>query len=358
MDERKRIALGMSGGVDSSTSATILQRDGYEVIGVTCLFNAGAAADGAIRDAAAVCEQLGIRHVVRDCTADFACQVVEPFVDGYARGFTPIPCVHCNATCKMPALLAAADDLDCTKVATGHYARIARLQDSGRYVVKRALDFGKDQSYMLALLTQEQLARFVTPLGGTTKTAVRIEAHDLNLSVADRPESQDVCFIEGDYREFLAAHGVNPQPGAIVDGAGRRLGTHTGLFNYTIGQRKGIGIAADEPYYVIAKRPEENELVVGFQDETTIEGVLVEQANWQAFEHLDAPLECSVKLRYRATAAPCIVEPTEKGARVHLISPQPTTAPGQCAVFSLGDTVLGGATIVKTVSSVKGDDRR
>ena len=260
-------------------------------------------------------------------------------------------CVGCNACCKLPSLLAAADELGCESVATGHYARIAQLADNGRYVVKCALDARKDQSYMLALLSQEQLARLVLPLGGTTKAEVRVLAADLGLPVAEKPESQDVCFIEGDYRAFLRARGVDDRPGAIVDCAGAVLGRHDGLANYTVGQRKGIGVAAPEPYYVVAKRPETSELVVGFADEARISSVLTGPVRWQALACLDGPRAASVKLRYRSRAVPCIIEPEPEGrVRAVLREPQPTTAPGQFAVFSVGDTVLGGGMIEEVAS--------
>ena len=346
----RRVALGMSGGVDSAVSAALLMRAGYEVVGVTCRFTDDAAADRAAGDAAAVCARLGLRHVERDCAALFENAVVQPFVDAYAAGLTPSPCVGCNACCKLPSLLAAADELGCESVATGHYARIAQLADNGRYVVKCALDAHKDQSYMLALLSQEQLARLVLPLGGTTKAEVRVLAADLGLPVAEKPESQDVCFIEGDYRAFLRARGVADRPGAIVDCAGAVLGRHGGLANYTVGQRKGIGVAAPEPYYVVEKRVETRELVVGFADETLIGSVVVGDMNWQAFESLGESYGAMVKLRYRSRPCACIIEP-EDDQRVSLAlrSPQPTTAPGQYAVLYDGDTVLGGGMIEEVV---------
>ncbi len=354
--QRGRIALGMSGGVDSSTSAAILQREGYEVVGVTCRFVDGPSTETAIADARSCCDLMGIQHVVYDARASFNKNVVAPFVDEYARGLTPIPCVHCNMMCKVPSLLDAARSCGCDSIATGHYARIAHLSDVDRYVVKTALDHSKDQSYMLSLLTQDQLSHLVLPLGGTTKLAVRVEARDIGLPVADKAESQDVCFIQGDYRDFLADHGIVEQPGSIVDEAGNVLGAHTGLSGYTIGQRKGIGVAAPEPLYVIGKCAERNELIVGFVDRTLTDRVDVVDCNWQAFKTLDAPMECSVKLRYRADPAPCLIEPTAQGARVTLKSPQPTTAPGQCGVFSIGDTILGGATISSVHRLAKGDD--
>ncbi|MFR9167446.1 MAG: tRNA 2-thiouridine(34) synthase MnmA [Gordonibacter urolithinfaciens] len=347
----RRVALGMSGGVDSSVSAALLMRAGYEVVGVTCRFTDDAAADRAADDAAAVCARLGLRHVERDCAALFESAVVQPFVDAYAAGLTPSPCVGCNACCKLPSLLDAADELGCDVVATGHYARIAQLADNGRYVVKCALDARKDQSYMLALLSQEQLARLVLPLGGTTKAEVRVLAADLGLPVAEKPESQDVCFIEGDYRAFLRERGVDDPPGAIVDCAGAVLGRHDGLSGFTVGQRKGIGVAAREPYYVVGKRSETGELVVGFADEARIANVLVGPVRWQAFVCLDEPRAASVKLRYRSRAVPCIIEPEPEGrVRAVLREPQPTTAPGQFAVFSVGDTVLGGGMIEEVAS--------
>ena len=352
----KRVALGMSGGVDSSVAAVLLQRAGYEVVGVTCLFHDDEAAR---RDAAAaeeVCRTLGIDHAVADCTAQFQKRVVEPFVKAYAAGLTPSPCVGCNASCKLPALIEVADQLGCGKVATGHYARVARLTASGRFVVKTGLDERKDQSYMLALLTQDQLARLILPLGALTKVDARLIAHDCGLPVADAPESQDVCFIEGDYRDFLKAHGVEDAPGPIVDASGTVLGEHAGLADFTIGQRKGIGVAGPEPYYVIAKRPATRELVVGTADEARIKAVRVGALNWQASDRLDVECEAMVKLRYRSRGVACIIRPEHAdsvrtssagatAAKVELVSPQPTTAPGQFAVFYEGATVLGGGVI-------------
>ena len=341
-----RVALGMSGGVDSAVSAALLLRAGFQVVGVTCRFHDDAGARAAEADAARVCEALGVAHLVHDATALFEQCVVEPFAEAYARGLTPSPCVGCNACCKLPALASVAAELGCDRIATGHYARIAQLSANGRFVVKAALDARKDQSYMLALLSQEQLARLVLPLGGMTKAEVRVMAADLGLSVAEKPESQDVCFIEGDYRDFLRERGAAGEPGDVVDRTGRVLGRHEGLPGYTVGQRKGIGIAAAEPYYVVEKRVAANELVVGFANEARIGAVRVSGMNWQAFEALDGPREAMVKLRYRSRPVACIMEPEgDRRVRVALRAAQPTTAPGQCAVLYEGDTVLGGGMI-------------
>ena len=375
-----RIALGMSGGVDSSVAVELLQRAGYEVIGVTCRFHDDARTAQALADAAVVCERFGIEHVVWDCMEVFEQNVVRPFVGEYAAGRTPSPCVGCNATTKIPALMAAADAYGCEKIATGHYARVARMTASGRYAIMTALDARKDQSYMLCMLTQEQLSRLVLPLGAMTKAEVRIMAAELGLAVAEKAESQDVCFIEGDYRPFLCERGLVDEPGDIVNMEGVAIGQHTGLSNYTVGQRKGIGLAAPEPYYVIAKRIGENQLVVGFAADAKVNEALVGNANWQAiaapfgagspsaavdcsrldFERSEeyAPLEAMVKLRYRSEPAACVIEPVGEGGvaaeegvtaegrvRVRLRSPQAVTAPGQYAVFYQGSTVLGGGVI-------------
>lgn len=341
-----RIALGMSGGVDSAVSAALLMRAGYEVIGVTCRFQDDESFAKARDDAAAVCARLGIQHVEHSCENAFETRVIEPFVSGYAQGLTPSPCVGCNARCKIPALLEVADEQGCDRIATGHYARIVYLEEWGRFSVKTALDARKDQSYMLALLSQEQLARLVLPLGAVTKAEVRVLAADLELPVAEKPESQDNCFVEGDYRDFLRARGVIDAPGNIVDGAGRVLGRHVGLANYTVGQRKGIGIAAEEPYYVVEKRVATGELVVGFAHEALASAVRVKRMNWLAGESLDDSRDALVKLRYRSRAVPCIIESEGSDVvRIALRSPQPTTAPGQYAVLYEGDTVLGGGMI-------------
>ena len=347
---RKRVALGMSGGVDSAVAAVVLLRAGYEVVGVTCGLLGGDADDRAAADARAVCDAIGIEHVVRRSDSAFRREVSAPFVRAYEEGLTPSPCPVCNARVKLPEIAAAADEAGCDRIATGHYARIARLEDSGRFAVLSALDARKDQSYMLALVGQDLLARLVLPLGGLTKTDVRLMAADLGLPVAAKPDSQDICFAPNGYRELLSPDAPALASGAIVDTAGRVIGRHEGLANYTIGQRKGIGVAGPEPYFVIAKRPAENELVVGFADEAQIGGVIVRDVVWQAYEPPREPLHAMVKLRYRSGAVACIIDAeTGNRARVRLASPQPATAPGQVAVFSIGGTVIGGGTIEEVV---------
>ncbi len=347
---RPRVALGMSGGVDSSLAAAVLLGAGYDVVGVTCTFADTPDAEASVSDAARVCAQFGIDHCVRRCECAFEENVVSPFVAQYASGLTPSPCVVCNALVKLPELAAQADALGCDYIATGHYARIARVPneqgDPGRFAVLHALDRAKDQSYMLAMVGQELLSRLLLPLGGLTKTDVRLHAADLGLAVADKPESQDICFAPAGYRQLLEERGVSEEPGPIVDTQGRVIGRHAGLSRYTIGQRKGIGVAGPAPYYVIGKNAQDNELVVGFEDDTLIQSVIVVDPVWQALDGLSSKRHVMVKLRYRSPAVACIIEPlSEMRVRVTLETPQPTTAPGQFAVFSLGDTIYGAGMI-------------
>ncbi len=389
---RGRVALGMSGGVDSSVAVAALAAEGYEVVGVTLVLRDAPDARDAARAAAKVCARLGAEHRVVEAAAAFDAAVVAPFAAAYGAGLTPSPCVGCNAAVKLPLLVAAADEAGCAHVATGHYARVGALAD-GRYAVLAGLDHGKDQSYMLAALTQGQLARLVLPLGGMTKLAVRAAAAEMGLACADAPESQDqsymlaaltqgqlarlvlplggmtklavraaaaemglacadapesqdICFAPAGYRALLAERGVRAEPGPILTRGGREVGRHTGLSDYTVGQRKGIGVAGPEPYYVLEKRPAENALVVGPAAAAVMERAEVGPVNWQAVAGLDAPADAMVKLRYRAPAVPCIIVPrVGGGATVRLREPQPLTAPGQWAVFYQGSTVLGGAVI-------------
>lgn len=384
-----RVALGMSGGVDSAVAAVLLQRAGYEVMGVTCRFMDGEGAVAAEADAAAVCAKLGIPHTVHDCTCAFERLVVAPFTADYAAGLTPSPCVGCNAHVKLPELAAAADALGCEYIATGHYARVVKQTDAreegvaassaaagtlqysvpqsedclskrpssfrayGRYAIATAADDRKDQSYMLATVGQDLLARLVLPLGELTKSQVREIAAELGLPVASKSDSMDICFAADGYRALLDERGYACEPGEIVNSAGQVIGTHQGLWNYTIGQRKGIGLAAPEPYYVIGKRAAENQLVVGFAEEAMIQRVRVEEMVWQlgvpeaasggasgeAVPSQEMPLK--TKLRYKNRPEPCTMFSEENGVSVRLNRAVPATAPGQFAVLYVDGTVSG-----------------
>lgn len=340
------VALGMSGGVDSAVAGALLLRAGYRVVGVTCRFCDDEAADRGVRDARKTCEFLGIPHVVYKATQAFEQNIIAPFVHAYACGLTPSPCLLCNAHCKIPALMQVAKEFDCTHIATGHYARVVHLPENGRYAIQTAQDTAKDQSYMLALLSQEHLSRLILPLGSFTKAEVRLYAANLELPVAQKSESQDTCFIKGDYRSFLSSRAVRDVPGDIVDSTGRVIGHHQGLSNYTIGQRKGIRCAASEPYYVIEKQVESARLVVGFANEALIRAVSVSQINWQACKTIDKPCVAMVKLRYRSCPVACMIEPKDaEHISIALQNFLPTTAPGQYAVMYRGRTVLGGGII-------------
>ena len=354
----------MSGGVDSSVTAALLQRDGWDVIGVTCDFVLEDSSCCDAADAHAVCDALGIRHIHRDATPRFETRVIQPFCAAYAAGLTPSPCPSCNASMKLPELLEVADEVGATHIATGHYARIGRVDECGnesvpipRYVVKVAADVRKDQSYMLARLTREQLARLVLPLGEYTKPQVRAIAAELALPVAQRPDSEDLCFAPHGYRALLAARGITGSPGPICDTAGGLLGTHTGLVDYTIGQRSGLRIGgAPEPYYVLAKDAATNTLTVGFRREAAMCAAEATDPIWQAFPALPKSLHCSVKLRYRSPAVPCIISRVERTGtlRITLQEPQPLTSPGQFAVFYAGDEVLGSAMISRVILAGEG----
>lgn len=374
----------MSGGVDSSVAAALLRQGGFEVLSVTCLFANDEVAQVAVDDARAVAERLGIRHVVYDARDLFAECVIRDFVDGYTCGMTSSPCVGCNARVKIPALFAAAEQALGTSdffVATGHYARVVRKR--GRFAAARAADSSKDQSYMLSMLSQEQLSRLILPLGDIEggKPEVRRIAQELGLPTASKSDSQDICFIpDGNHLAFLEAYGVSAASGDIVTRDGRVVGRHDGLFRYTIGQRKGLGIGgAPEPYYVVGKDTAHNRLIVGFAHEALIDRVRVARMNWQAAspEELAArfaergPLACSAKLRYRQHAVPCRLVPANMegdmglafvnsrglqfkpvgvegsipAATILLDEPQAPTAPGQFAVLYDGDAVLGAGVI-------------
>ena len=360
---RPHIALGLSGGVDSATSAALLLSQGYRVTGVTCIFNdadAGSATEGmsaglsgqpgqssTIAAAEAVCRALGIDHVVYDAREVFRDQVIDPFVADCAQGLTPSPCVTCNRFCKIPLLCQAADELGCEKIATGHYARVVEDTVLHRFALKRALDETKDQTYMLALLTQEQLSRLVLPLGGYTKQEVRQYALEQGIPVAKRPESQDLCFVLGELDDFLAEQGIADESGPIVTRTGEVVGEHQGIHHFTLGQRKGLGVALGEPYFVVGKDAREKSITIAPKEQAFISAVEVVDLNWM----LPLPTEpCSVKIRYRSKPVLAHLKALEDDrVRVQFFEPQILTAPGQCCAFYQGSVLLGGG-IIDTVT--------
>jgi tRNA-specific 2-thiouridylase len=305
-----------------------------------------------VADARRVAAQLGIPFYVANFKAQFGQHVIDYFVESYRQGYTPNPCVQCNRYLKFTALLHRARQLGASKVATGHYATVSQGAD-GRYYIQRGVDAGKDQSYFLFDLTQVQLQQALLPLGRLRKAQVRQVAARLNLRVAEKPESQEICFIpDGDYRQFLRPR-LQPeayQSGSVVNTAGEALGEHNGLPFYTVGQRRGLGIAAPQPLYVTAVEPERNTLVVGQRSEAMCEAFDVERLNWMRLPP-DCALATTVQIRYRHAPVAAEIHPlsTER-ARVVLQEPQFAVTPGQAAVFYDGRTVIGGGWICRSPS--------
>ena len=356
----ERIVVAMSGGVDSSVAAALLHEQGYEVTGVTmqlwgqevCV-STGTRLCCSVRDAMdakAVAKRLGIAHQVLELAETFRTHVIGYFVESYRAGLTPNPCIACNDHIKFGALLEYADQLGAAAVATGHYARREEDAAQRRAVLKRASDLNKDQSYVLFNLTQTQLARSRFPLGGLEKTAVRGLARSLGLATAEKPDSQDVCFVrDRNTTGFLKrALQVAEEPGPITDVAGRVLGTHRGLLGYTIGQREGLGLAVGRPLYVVALDQANNRLVVGSREELLEQTLVAERVNWVSIAPPEHPRAAQVKIRSRHEAAAAWLTPQADG-RVHVAfeEPQPAVTPGQAAVFYDGDLVLGGGWIAR-----------
>lgn len=362
----------MSGGVDSSAAAAILQEQGHELVGFTMqLWNQrrGISVDengdplpsrccslDDVYDARRVAEELGFPFYVLNLEREFEHDVVQPFVASYLNGETPIPCVSCNSRLKFASLDRLALSLGCEKVATGHFARVAYDAAGDRYRLFRGRNLQKDQSYFLWELTQEQLSRALFPLGEMSKPEVRAVAREQNLAVAEKKESQEICFVpDGDYAGFIDRYltaenqaGQIPSQGELVDLQGRVVGRHEGIHRFTIGQRRGIGIAAERPLYVISIDAPANRVVVGPAEELTRGEFTAAGVNWIQPSALAAPTRAEVRVRYRHEAAAATIVPTpDNRARVTFDEPQRAITPGQATVFYRGDEVLGGGWIVK-----------
>jgi tRNA-specific 2-thiouridylase len=348
---KKRILVAMSGGVDSSTTAAILKREGHDVVGVTMqLWDYGDGEGGCcsaddIRDARRVADQIGIPHYVVNYMDIFKKYIVEDFINKYISGRTPNPCVLCNQFMKFNFLLRRAMELGAEYLATGHYAGIE--EDGGKLYIRKAKDEIKDQSYFLFALTQKELRRIIFPLGSMTKNEVREIAKEMNLRVANKPDSQEVCFITGgDYRDFLRVHTrMNSKRGEIVDTDGNVLGYHWGIFSFTVGQRRGLGIAKGKPLYVIKVEPELNRVVVGEEKDILRTALIADNIIW-ADEPPLGEVQIKAKIRYRHRESDAVVHTkSNEEALVEFKTPQRAMTPGQAVVFYKGDRVLGGGWI-------------
>jgi tRNA-specific 2-thiouridylase len=367
---RARVVVAMSGGVDSAVAAGLLARQGYEVIGVTMrlwtLYDAnaprhrrGCCSVEDTDDAREAAQALGIPHYVLNLERQFQESVVDYFCREYQRGRTPNPCLACNEHVKFKALLSRALALEADFLATGHYARIDSPQE-GRYRLLRAVDGEKDQSYVLFMLGQAQLSRLLFPIGQHRKAEVRRLAADMGLPVAEKPESTDICFIpDNDYRAFIASQ-LGPQAGDIRDGEGRIVGRHGGVAAFTVGQRRGLGVAMGEKRFVTAIDPARNLVTIGSEDELLSNELWAEDVAWVAGEPPPSGAVIEAKIRYRTSAASAELYPQGEGARVLFREPQRAITPGQAVVFYRGEEVLGGGIIARSGRSdgSRGNGRR
>lgn len=362
--DKPKALIAMSGGVDSSVAALLMQKAGCDCVGVTMKLwsgedpaEGGGAGEGKTcctaddaADARSVAARLGMPYYVFNMTGDFDRHVVEPFVRSYEAGDTPNPCIECNRCLKFGALLDRARTLGCDTIATGHYARVERRSD-GRWLLKKGMSPDKDQSYVLYMLTQEQLAHVRFPLGELTKDQVRAMAAANGLLNARKRDSQDICFVpDGDYAAFIRRYRGREYPdGDFVDEHGTVLGRHRGLIGYTIGQRRGLGVAADRPLYVREKRMKDNTIVLAGNESLYSRRLLARNINLIPFDDLDGSLRCKARVRYKQTEQPAVVTRTGPDElEVVFDEPQRAITAGQALVLYDGDLVLGGGTIYKT----------
>jgi len=363
------IAVAMSGGVDSSAVAGLLQRRGHSIVGLTMqlwnqrrlpeLVPEGGATGRCcslddVYDARYVAQHLGIPYYVVNFEKRFEEQVIQPFIDEYLAGRTPIPCTLCNNFIKFDQFIEMAEGVGAEHIATGHYARLSYDETTNRHQMRRSLDAGKDQTYFLFGLTQRQMSRTLFPLGEYTKPQVRELARELGLPVAEKPDSQEICFVpNGDYAAFINAYfeeqGIAAERtrGEIVDTTGRVLGEHEGVHHFTVGQRRGLRIASGEPLYVIATSTADRRVVVGRNDDLLRARLSAKDINWLSISPIAAPFRAEVKIRNKHAAAPATIFPTADAHRVevHFDAPQRAVTPGQAAVFYSADLVLGGGWI-------------
>lgn len=357
--EKKKVVVGMSGGVDSSVAAYLLKEQGYDVIGVTMQIwqdeepsvmeeNGGCCGLSAVEDARRVASQLGISFYVMNFKKEFKKEVIDYFIEEYRQGRTPNPCIACNRYVKWEALLRRSLDIGADYIATGHYARIVRLEN-GRYTLKRSATLAKDQTYALYNLTQDQLMHTLMPAGEYTKDEVREIANKINLQVANKPDSQDICFVpEGDYASFIEnATGEKTLPGNFVDLEGNILGQHKGIIHYTVGQRKRLGLSLGHPAFVLEIRPKTNEVVIGENKDSLSYIVRADKLNFMSEEGIKDERRMFAKIRYNHKGAWCTVRPSGEDEILCIFEePQRAVTPGQAVVLYDGEYVFGGGTII------------
>lgn len=355
-----KVLVGMSGGVDSSVAAKVLLDSGYEVTGVTVrMFDSDALAldfDTRIcssltdvNDAKAVAQKLGFEHLVFDFKDKFREYVMNNFVDSYISGKTPNPCIQCNRHIKFDQMLSKAEELGFDYIATGHYAHKEFCEETGRYILIRPSDRSKDQTYVLYSLTQKQLAKTLFPLADYEKPQVRKIAEDADLINSRKPDSQDICFVpDGKYADFIVKHAPGcVKPGKFTDTQGNVLGEHKGIIHYTIGQRKGLGIALGKPAFVVSKSSENNTVVLGSNEDLMANEVIAEDVNLISVAQITEPMRVTAKIRYNQNDEPAVVYPMDDGKlRFVFDRPQRAVTSGQAVVFYDGDIVVGGGTIV------------
>ncbi len=341
-----KVMAALSGGVDSSVAVFLLKQDGYDCAG--SIMTLHAPAPESVADARSVAERLDVPFYVLDAQDVFRKCVIDDFIASYERGDTPNPCIVCNRLIKFSHFLQEAEKLGCDAIATGHYARIRKDENTGRYLLLRALDESKDQSYFLYMLSQHQLARTLFPLGELTKTQVRQIAEENGFINAHRKDSQDICFVpDGDYMTFIEGYTGKSYPtGNFLDLTGRKVGTHNGAVGYTLGQRKGLGLSMGAPVYVCGKDMEKNTVTVGPEEVLFSTTLIATDCNWFPFENLTEPITVTAKARSRHKEQPATVYPLENGCvEVVFHTPQRALTTGQAVVFYDGETVIGGGTI-------------
>ena len=348
--ENKKVLLGMSGGVDSSVSALLLKKEGYEVIGTTLELFAGSSCCNinTYIDAKNVCNSIGIPHFTYNCKEQFKNYVINDFIDCYANCKTPNPCIECNKYMKFGIIWEKAKELGCNYIATGHYAKTEYSEKYGRWVLKKSQSGKKDQSYVLWNIPKELIEHVLFPLADfTDKEQIREIARENDLKVANKPDSEDICFVpDGNYKKFLEVNSdIKPKKGNIVNSKGEILGKHTGLYNYTIGQRKGLGISYKVPLFVLGFNKAKNEVIVGEEKELYKKEITVTDINLLLVDKIEEPIEVDVKTRYSSKVAKAKIEQEGEYIKVIFDEPQRAITPGQSAVFYVGDIVLGGGKI-------------